>query len=166
MSTNALRGCSEVRKLSKRSNCRIWFRDKRNSYKYHNSMTGRTQSQLSSQNVAGFSNISDFPSNGYKHKLYRHTTNVLTTSLAIAQSACTGRDRTLYAAPSTPITWSSRSGKTLSRCQTHSLKSMSHENFYRCTKTCVSLYFDNSASDDNFPLLCCCAHVWCHTCRK
>jgi len=102
--TNALTGCPEGRKLSKRSNSCIRFSDKRNSYKYHNSKTGRTEPQLSSQNVTGFSNISDFPSNGYKHKLYRHTTNVLTTSLAIAKIEFTGRYRTLYTTPSTPIT--------------------------------------------------------------
>ena len=68
-SSNALTGCPEGRKLSKRSNCHIRFSDKRNSYKYHNSVTGRTKHQLLSQNVAGFSNISDFPSNSYKHKL-------------------------------------------------------------------------------------------------
>ena len=68
-STKALMCCPEGRKLSKRSNCRIRFSDKRNSYKYRNSVTGRTEPQLLSQNVAGFSNINDFPSNSYKHKL-------------------------------------------------------------------------------------------------
>ena len=68
-STTAHRGCSEGRKLSKRSDCRIRFNDKRKTYTYHNSVTGRTDPQLSSQNVAGFSNISDFPSNSYNLKL-------------------------------------------------------------------------------------------------
>jgi hypothetical protein len=77
-------------------------------------MTGRTEPHLSSQNVAGFSNISDFPSNSYRQKLYRQIRNVLTTSLAIAEFVCTGRYRALYAAPSTAITWSSRSR---SRCK-------------------------------------------------
>jgi len=67
--TTALSGCPEGHKLSKRSNCRVGFSDKSNYYKYHNNMTGRTEPQLSSQNIAGFSNISDFPSNRYKHKL-------------------------------------------------------------------------------------------------
>jgi len=49
--------------------------------------------------------------------------------------------------------------KTLWRCQTHSLKSIIHHNFFRCIKTCGIIYIDISASDEHFVfvLLCACA---------
>jgi len=115
-------------------------------------MTGRTQPQLSSQNIAGFSNISDFPSNSYKHKLYRQIRNVLTTSLAIAQFVCTGSVPHLicssFYTQHVIITF----GKSLWRCQTHSLKSISHHNYSPCIKTCTNRYIDISASDKTFIL--------------
>ena len=115
-------------------------------------MTGRTQPQLSSQNIAGFSNISDFPSNSYKHKLYRQIRNVLTTSLAIAQFVCTGSVPHLicssFYTQHVIITF----GKSLWRCQTHSLKSISHHNYSPCIKTCTNRYIDISASDKTFRL--------------
>jgi len=122
-------------------------------------MTGKTEPQLSSQNVAGFSNISDFPSNSYKHKLYRHTTNVLTTSLAIAKIEFTGRYRTLYSTPMDTHHVIITFGKPLSRCQTHSLKSISHHNFFCCIKKRCIIYIHFSASDKTF-----CLCVALHTC--
>jgi len=115
-------------------------------------MTGRTEPQLPSQNIAGFSNISDFPSNSYKHKLYRLIRNVLTTSLAIAKCASTGSvPHLIYSSFYTQhviITFR----KPLWRCQTHSLKSISHHNYFPCTKTCRKLHIDISASDKIFRL--------------
>jgi len=43
-------------------------------------------------------------------------------------------------------------GKPLWRCQTHSLKSISHHNFFSCTRKCDILYFDITASDQTFRL--------------
>jgi hypothetical protein len=107
-STNALREYPEGRKHSI-SQIVVFGSAIKKHYKYHNIISGRTETRSSIQNRAGFSNINDFPSNSYKHKLYRQIRNVLTTSLPIAQFACTGRYRNLYAAPSTRITWYSSS---------------------------------------------------------
>jgi len=115
-------------------------------------MTGRTEPQLSSQNIAGFSNISDFPSNSYKHKLYRQIINVLTTSLAIAQIVCTGSVTHLmcsfFYTHHVIITFM----KPLWRCQTHSFKSTSHHNYSPCIKTCTNRSIDISVSDKTFRL--------------
>jgi len=115
-------------------------------------MTGRTEPQLSSQNIAGFSNISDFPSNSYKHKLYRQIRNVLTTSLAIAEFVCTRSVPHLIFSSFYTHHVVIAFGKPLWRCQTHSLIPISHHKFFRCTKTCGILYIGISASDQTFRL--------------
>jgi len=116
-------------------------------------MTGRTEPQLSSQNIAGFSNISDFPSNSYKHKLYRQIRNVLTTSLAIAQFVCTGWVPHLICSSFYTHHVIITFGKPLWRCQTHSLKSISHRNYFPCRNTCRKHHIDISATGKIF-LLC------------
>jgi hypothetical protein len=115
-------------------------------------MTGWTEPQLSSQNIAGFSNISDFPSNCYKHKLYRQIINLLTTSLAIAQFVCTGSVPRLICSSfyTHHVFFAFR--KPLLRRQTHSMKSISSHISFRCVNTCGIRYIDISASDKTFRL--------------
>jgi hypothetical protein len=122
-------------------------------------MNGRTEPQLSPQNIAGFSNISDFPSNSYKHKFYRQIRNVLTTSLAIAEFVCTGSVPHLICSSFYTHHVIITFRKPLWKCQTYTLKSLRHYNSFRCVQTCGIRYIDISASDQTFRLF-----VAVHTC--
>jgi hypothetical protein len=51
-------------------------------------------------------------------------------------------------------------GKPLWRCRNHSLKSISHHNFFRCIKSRVILYIDNSASHQTLRLFVAVRKCW------
>jgi hypothetical protein len=70
----------------------------------------------------------------------------------IAQFACTGSVPHLICSSFYSHYVVFAFGKTLGRCQTYFVKSMGHQNFYRCIKLCSSRYIDISVSGETFCL--------------